>query len=272
MKHAFATLILLALTACHPGLSGASSGYPLEMVVLVDGRPCQIYPWEGRSYIEAHRGQEYAIRLSNRSGDRIAVALAVDGLNTIDARHTSPQEARKWVLDPWQTVTISGWQVNSEQARRFFFTTESRSYGAALGQTANLGNIAAAVFREVKPAPVVQLQSSPCPPHPSARGACRDAAAQPSAPRPGCDSESAAEKSCRREEAKKEYAATGMGDRLTHRVNRIHLELESNPCQVFLLRYEFREALVRLGVLRPDRTPLHRRENASGFDAYCPER
>ena len=67
------------------------------------------------------------------------MALSVDGLNTIDARHTAAADARKWVIEPYQTVTISGWQVNSAEARRFEFTTEARSYGQALGQTANLG-------------------------------------------------------------------------------------------------------------------------------------
>ena len=58
----------------------------------------------------------------------MAVALSVDGLNTIDARETTAADARKWVLDPYQTVTISGWQTSQTEARRFEFTTEARSY------------------------------------------------------------------------------------------------------------------------------------------------
>jgi hypothetical protein len=71
----------------------------------------------------------------------MAVALSVDGLNTIDARHTSASDAQKWVLDPHEVVTISGWQTNRTQARRFEFTTEERSYAQALGRSDNLGMI-----------------------------------------------------------------------------------------------------------------------------------
>jgi len=49
----------------------------------------------------------------------VAVALSVDGLNTIDARETTAAGARKWVLDPYQIVTISGWQTSQTEARRF---------------------------------------------------------------------------------------------------------------------------------------------------------
>ena len=39
-------------------------------------------------YVEAMRGASYALRLTNPTPYRVAVALSVDGLNTIDARHT----------------------------------------------------------------------------------------------------------------------------------------------------------------------------------------
>ena len=76
------------------------------------------------------------------------MALSVDGLNTIDARETTAAEARKWVLGPYETVTISGWQTSQLEAHRFEFTTEARSYGQALGKTANLGVISAVFFKE----------------------------------------------------------------------------------------------------------------------------
>ena len=126
--------------------------YPnFELDVLVNGRPLQEYYARGRTYVEALQGAEYELRLRNSSSDRVAVALSVDGLNTIDARHTSAWNASKWVIEPYQTITISGWQMSSERARRFYFTNERDSYGAKLGQTANLGVISAVFFRERRP-------------------------------------------------------------------------------------------------------------------------
>ena len=119
-----------------------------ELDVLVDGRPLNEYYSRGRTYVDAIQGAEYELRLRNNSADRVAVALSVDGLNTIDARHTSAWNASKWVIEPYQTITISGWQMSSERARRFYFTNEKNSYGAKLGQTANLGVISAVFFKE----------------------------------------------------------------------------------------------------------------------------
>src|SRR5262245_21559138 len=60
-----------------------------QLDVIVNGRPLAEYYARGRTYVEALQGAEYELRLRNDSPDRVAVALSVDGLNTIDARHTS---------------------------------------------------------------------------------------------------------------------------------------------------------------------------------------
>ena len=106
--------------------------------VLVEGRPLVEHLARGTAYVEALRGREYEIRLTNRTSERVAVALAVDGLNTIDARRTTADEGRKWILGPWESITLNGWQTSASTARRFVFTTESASYGAWLGKTEDL--------------------------------------------------------------------------------------------------------------------------------------
>ncbi len=130
------------------------AGFDIE--VLVEGIPMPEYYARGRQYVEALENAEYELRVRNPLGVRVAVALSVDGLNTIDARHTSATNASKWVIEPYGTITIGGWQMSSERARRFYFTTERDSYGAKLGQTSNLGMISAVFFRERRPVAVVQ--------------------------------------------------------------------------------------------------------------------
>ena len=140
MNQRFAYLMAagLALAAGpHAVISASSQGHSVavgDVDILVDGARQPRYAHEGRWYVEARKGREYAIRLRNPYPVRVAVALSVDGLNTIDARETTAAEARKWVLGPYETVTISGWQTSQLEARRFEFTTEARSYGQALGQ------------------------------------------------------------------------------------------------------------------------------------------
>jgi hypothetical protein len=264
MKHRFAYLMFTALALVGQVVMSADSvRRPTEGIdILVNGAAQPRYAHQGRWYVEALKGREYAIRIRNPYGVRVAVALSVDGLNTIDARQTTAAAARKWVLAPYETVTISGWQTSRTEARRFEFTTEEHSYGQAIGKTANLGVIAAVFFKERVSNRMTEATRDASPPSPSA--------AQPSAAagQRGEKSESAARKS------DNEYAATGMGGRTGHVVEQVSLDLEDAPAQTVNIRYEFRPQLVKLGVLQPAPTAgaLERRERARGFEpGFCPE-
>src|SRR5258706_2257007 len=140
----------------------------LTVAVLVDGRGLTEYAARGRRYVEALEGAEYEVRIHNPLGTRVAVALSVDGLNTIDARHTSAWDAHKWVIEPYGMISVRGWQMSSDNARRFYFTTERDSYAAKLGQTANLGVISAVFFRERRPFTILPV--TPGEPRPPYRG------------------------------------------------------------------------------------------------------
>jgi hypothetical protein len=249
----------LAVTSTH---SAATSDTPRHngaphVDILINGTQQQQYFHNRRWYVEALKGREYAIRLHNPYGVRVAVALSVDGLNTIDARETTAADARKWVLDPYQTVTISGWQTSRTEARRFEFTSEAGSYGQALGKTANLGVISAVFFRErARPHESLTLR------------------AQPTAPPAASAAQNAASADSRQEKVADEYAATGMGRRTGHAVTQVSMDLENAPAHTVNIRYEFRAQLVRLGVLRDVAAadPLKRREHAQGFEpGFCPE-
>jgi hypothetical protein len=291
-----ASLFILGVAVSQPARTeafsvAAASGQQPERVIvseewfdvdiLVEGRPLEEYAARGRRYVEALQGAEYELRIRNPLGVRVAVALSVDGLNSIDARRTSAYEASKWVIEPYQSITVRGWQMSSARARRFYFTSERDSYGAKLGQTSNLGVISAIFFRERQPVVI-----TPPPPRlrpypgtiedeqdrvdsrreqPSASGTARNRAGEPrpksaeAYPAPDDD-----------------YAATGIGRNVHNDVRWVNLELQPRPVSEVTIRYEYRAALVRLGILprpypRPD--TLRRRENSSGFDdrRYSPE-
>ena len=255
----------LALTAGPRAVMSASSARPAsaDVELLVDGTPQPRYAHQGRWYVEARKGREYAIRLRNPYPVRVAVALSVDGLNTIDARESTAADARKWVLGPYETVTISGWQTSQSEARRFEFTTEERSYGQALGKTANLGMISAVFFKERLPRFRPDTANEAAMPSPRQSSPVeRDA---PSAAGAGASAS---------KQSAEEYAATGMGRRTGHAVEQVWLDLEDAPAQAVNIRYEFRPQLVRLGIL-PRAVPadrLQQRERARGFEpGFCPE-
>jgi hypothetical protein len=258
----------LALIAGPHTVMSASSARlaSAEVELVVDGTPQPRYAHGGRWYVEAIKGREYAIRLRNPYPVRVAVALSVDGLNTIDARESTATTARKWVLGPYEVVTISGWQTSQAEARRFEFTTEARSYGQALGKTANLGIISAVFFKERVPAFASDTANAP--------REHRAPAPRPESSTPQDAPASAAAGASDSRKSVDEYAATGMGRRTGHAVEQVWLDLEDAAAQTVNIRYEFRPELVRLGVLTPpvpaDR--LQQRERARGFEpGYCPE-
>ncbi|MDQ3806476.1 MAG: hypothetical protein M3416_21920 [Acidobacteriota bacterium] len=248
---------------------------PFGVEVLVGGRPLEELYARGRRYVEAVEGAEYELLVRNPLPVRVAVALSVDGLNTVDARHTSSWEASKWVIEPYQTIRLSGWQMSWRHARRFYFTTERDSYGARLGRKTDLGVITAVFYRELTPRryPVV-----PGPPIPQEHGQTRDRSDERSR------AESPTSESGRARQGAgvvaprpdDDYAATGIGRPVDHHVSWVRLDLERRPAAEVTLRYEYRDALYRLGVLprpRYEDGGLRRRERARGFSEpdFCPE-
>lgn len=241
-------LILLATLTIGSAAAEAATIRGFELSVVLGDVPRPEYPARGSIYVEALRGREYALRLVNPLDRRVAVALAVDGINTIDARRIGARDAAKWVLDPGETVVIEGWQVSEREARRFTFTGERSSYGAWLGDTANLGVIEAVFFPERRRVIACERAAGEAAPSPQAAAPAKGA--------PLSD----------------DHAATGAGARADHPVERVWLDLEDAPAAVVRIRYEFHDVLERLGVLRPLPDPLFRRERAHGFtDVFCPD-
>jgi hypothetical protein len=286
----FSVALLLegALVPAGDALALERGGYSME--ILIDGIPICEHPARGKTYVEALKRREYSVRLRNRTGERIAIALSVDGLNSIDARTTTARDARKWVLGPYETITLDGWQVSSATARKFFFTTEEKSYGNWLGKTKNLGLIAAAVFRE-KRRPISiyneppydvpfrqreegepdgdESKSAPAPVEPSApMGQVEDMLAPETEGSSGSPGSTLRKRSDVQPRKSDDFAATGIGEETSHPVQQVYFDSEEAPAAVLELRYEYRDSLVRLGVLPAFDLygkALSRREKASGF-------
>ena len=273
MRRSILALGLLLLTAGPVAGSNPNPDRGFSVQILVDGRPVPQYAAHGTWYVEALKDREYEIRLRNPLPVRVAVALSVDGLNTIDARHSTAALGRKWVIGPYETITISGWQTSLAHARRFYFTSEERSYAQWLGKTENLGIISAVFFRErvARPIPLTAPSDAP---------RLEDSAGAAGAPAPQSQSRgdrpAAAEGQVKAAGAAAEdYAATGIGRTTDHAVRQIHMDLEDTPASSIDIRYEYRPQLVRLGILPrigADSDALARREKSRGFvSGFCPE-
>ncbi len=253
------TLVLAAAPSLFAGRRDA-----FELSVIVDGCETPEYEHGGRLYVEALKGRNFTLRIVNPTGERVAVALSVDGRNVVDAKRTGALEATKWILSPGQSLEIPGWQISGETSRKFFFTETARSYAKWLGDTRNVGTIEAVFFRE-RP-----REASGTIGVPEANGQLREesrgdgsraaprAAGAAAAPPPGRESD--------------HFAATGIGERARFPVRWISFDEDPVPVAKIAVRYEFHRELVQLGVLPRGDDALSARERARGFEpSYAPD-
>jgi hypothetical protein len=183
-----------------------------------------------RAYVEAERYRNYGIRVRNRTAGRIGLVIAVDGRNIISGQKSDLLASEPmYVLGPYEQATYEGWRTSDSNVQRFIFTDAQNSYAEAWGDASAMGVIAVSAFREL---PVVQPQ----------RRSGRQSMA-PSADAPG---EARAEKSMESADA----AGTGFGDSHESRSVRVHFKPQRHAFAKQFLKYEWRESLVRLGVIR----------------------
>ena len=249
-----------------------------DVEVVAEGYPLEAIYGRGRRYVEAREGSEYEVVVRNPLPVRVAVALSVDGLNTIDARRTSAWDSSKWVIEPYGTIRISGWQMSSSRARHFYFTTERDSYAARLGRASDLGVITAVFFRESTPRPYPVTPPPYYEPQPREHSdAPKDEEKMRAEGAERRSRNSAGATAARPQRDDDGYAATGIGRSVGHDVTWIQMPLERTPAAELTVRYEYRDALIRLGLLprprRDDDDALRRRERARGFEEprYSPE-
>jgi hypothetical protein len=116
--------------------------------------------------IPAKDGEVFEIRISNDSKDPVAMALLVDGINTLGQKRERLGEARTWVLKQGKSYRVDGWYVPKEDdyiskkdnatpenqraftKREFVFTDLANSVAARKGFGDSIGLITAAFYAE----------------------------------------------------------------------------------------------------------------------------
>jgi hypothetical protein len=237
-----------------------AAGSLVDVQVLVDGTRVPLFAsprFDGRRYFEAERGRNYALTIHNRTGRRIAVLLAVDGLNVVNgARSSLGRDEPMYVLGPWETASIRGWRTSLEHVQQFVFVDEERSYASRTGQAnGDMGWIRVLAFEEERPVAV-------CPPVPDrleehserARGTAGDAPAWGmGAPQAKAPAE------VQKQATGESYAGTGWGKQRRDPVREVEFTPVALASDHLVLRYEYARALAALGIF-PDENRLGERE------------
>jgi hypothetical protein len=277
-KPILAAALLGSMTTA-PALAGG-----LADVTVYDsgsGRVLPVHAHDGRSYIVGQPGNEYHIRIRNRTGAEVLAVVSVDGVNAVSGE-TASWNQTGYVLAPYQTLSIKGWRKSLNRVATFYFTEHANSYAARTGRPHNVGVIGVALFRKradadarVDRGPAQagapgKLEESPFPDdqerarervgragdarEPAAFEGAGQAPAEASAglPRSAARQDAASERASTPEPlaSKSSSLGTGHGRSRTSHARYTSFERASeHPAQIVAIYYDTYRNLVRLGVL-----------------------
>ena len=254
------------------GAAPALAGWPLGSVELVsrpDGRLLSVYPKDGRRWVVGTPGQEYGIRVCNRTGERVLAVMSVDGVNVVSGETASPAQSG-YVLSGHECADINGWRKTDSHIAAFYFTELPDAYAARTGRPENVGVIGVAFFRERPQRIAWRDTPARIAANPAAEPAARQDAAGANAmaeERTGDTAAASATAEGRSADAtasRREMAAappapvplakigTGHGRREWSYVQTTRFEREtSTPNETVAIHYDRRENLVAMGILPP---------------------
>jgi hypothetical protein len=212
----------------------------MEIVDRATGQTLDTYRHRGQHWVAGNPGDRYAVRLLNRTGERVLVVLSVDGVNAVSGE-TAAANQSGYVLDPWERAEIAGWRKSLSDVAQFYFTALPDSYAARTDRPDNVGVIGAAVFREkARPQPVMPYLGQGAPgagAESRAAEASADTAAPASAP---------AAKAMR--QAERLGTGHGEGEYAPTRYTAFE-RAASSPAEVLSLRYDSRDSLAARGII-----------------------
>ena len=188
-------------------------------------------------YVEAVKGDRYSVRVTNITGRRIGVVIAVDGRNIISGGKSDlRRNERMYIIGPYETNTFEGWRTGTDRTNRFYFTEQSDSYAEKVfGDVSAMGTIALAVYCEKFPDPPRHQEKE-------SRMSEAPAGARPPVPADSLSSEKA-------QRDKTEQAGTGFGETTYSPSYLVQFEPERAAAQRIVLKYEWRSELCRKGVI-----------------------
>lgn len=252
MSLKISALALLVMAGCvdNPIISDANAeggralarpALSVDMKVIGDSTgnsrefPVNSNPAHYRAYIQANPNERYRLRVTNNTGQRVGLVIAVDGRNIISgARSDLNNSERMYILEPYASGSYEGWRSGQNRTNRFFFTEAGNSYAAAWGDTSAMGVIAMAVYPEKRPPP----------PPPIAYSDRMAAPAMAPAPAPRAP-------------------GTGYGESTWSPSHSVDFDPVARPMEKLFLKYEWRDTLCQKHILpecrvRPPQPPSNR--------------
>jgi hypothetical protein len=250
--------LILALTALVLSAPAFAAGTLADVTVYdrSTGRVLPVHLSDGQAFVAGAPGNEYAIRIRNRSSDDLLAVVSVDGVNAVTGQTASPAQGG-YVIAARSYLEIKGWRKSLERTAAFYFTDLGDSYAVRSGRPDNVGVIGVALFkRKQEPALSFKEERSR-----QAPASAADNAASGAAPAAKAQERAAAEP----------QLGTGHGRSESSYARYVQFERESDaPNEVVKIRYDSRANLVALGVI-PAPRPAPRHEPDAFPAAFVPD-
>jgi hypothetical protein len=202
-----------------------------------------------KQYLEARRGENYSICIHNMTPERIGVVIAVDGRNIISGKQSDLKNSEAmYIVDSYGHGRYDGWRTASDTVHKFYFTDVADSYAMrTFSDNTAMGVIAVAVYQEKeRPQPLFE--------HKRYENVPSSGSAAPG----------------KMEAFRDERAGTGFGDEHYSPTIRVAFKPEKQPVQKTLIKYEWREALCRKGILHCWKEPPNRLWDEAEYAPYPP--
>lgn len=217
------------------------------------GRTLPVYQHEGRHYVVGKPGNEYQIRVRNRSGADVLAVMSVDGVNVVSGE-TASWSQTGYVLGRYQGFDVKGWRKSLERTAAFYFTEHENSYAARTGRPDHLGVIGVAMFRRrAEPEALIQRERrSDSRQEAPSTGGSAGASAESSAPRAALDGVARRPPAPSTQPSEKSTSlGTGHGRSEASRVTYTSFERATvHPGEVIAIHYDTYSNLVAMGVIR----------------------
>ena len=227
-------------------------------VALVDrdaATVLDVTPHHGRHYVAGRPGARYAIRVTNRTGERVLAVMSVDGVNIVTGQ-TAAWNQSGYVLQPWASHEITGWRKSAQEVAAFEFAALPDSYAALTGRPNDVGVIGVALFNERllrPPRPTApQVSRSEGTGAPLASGAAREAERVEPASKSAAAEDSAADaaRAPLRERADRLGTAHGAREN-SYASTTSFVRRTPRPAEQVSIFYDRYENLARAGVFAP---------------------
>jgi hypothetical protein len=121
---------------------------PYRLRLYVNGQLAPVRQGSGNLWVGLKPGDRYEVELLNMTDRRVAVALHIDGLNTVYAKPELPSDGLKWVLEPRTSARIRGWQTDGNTLKEFLVVGLPDSVAARQQFTEQVGLITASFYPE----------------------------------------------------------------------------------------------------------------------------